>query len=331
MFKNEKIECNQEWNNEKVNFDVDSSPRAWEHYRMFYSKKIKENYDFDRLFYYTHYRNLEGIKCGYITNGVWYNYANQINNTKNNRLYALHTSAKKETEETDRGKIEWCGATRRLGGECDFNFNEKKYELFKQLIENNEQAKIQLDRCKEMHHTFLNFSLMEAIGGMQSFKGENKFDRLDTFIYELDRYLSGISRDILSSSSEENRGFLKNYLDDFKDIYEYCKEMYFIDEKTFVDEIIESGRKPIKNCSDVIRYMSLAEKFWAVKEFKFLKKEFLTVGDYFNEGGETYTKDELLISIENDLGLDKPDGEILINKCVERGFIYDCGGEIYTR
>lgn len=123
MFKNEKIECNQERNNEKVNFDVDSSPRAWEHYRMFYSEKIKGNYDFDQLFYYSHYKNLEGRTCGYKTNNDgWYNYANRISNTKYNRLYALHTSAKKET---DRGKIEWCGATRRLGGECDFNFNEK--------------------------------------------------------------------------------------------------------------------------------------------------------------------------------------------------------------
>lgn len=67
------------------------------------------------------------------------------------------------------------------------------------------------------------------------------------------------------------------------------------------------------------------------KEFPFTKKELLTVGDYFAEGGETYTYDELQCRIENDLGLSRPDASLLIKKCVEQGFITDCGGKRYTR
>ena len=322
MFVNKKIKCDK--------YEPDSSPDAWEHYKHFYknSNLIMDNYDFDNLSSYTNYKEL-GEKCGQRYNDDWYNYANKIcHNKKNNRLYALDKSAKKIT---DCQGVEWCCATRRIAGDCDFNFNEKKCKLFKALIGDSEQAQIQLDRCKEMHHTLLNFSLMEAMGNMQAYKGSNRYDRFDYFIYMLDLYFKGISVDILSNSTTENKGELIKYLNGYKDIYEYCKMVYFITDVTFVDKIILSGKKPIVDCSDVIRYMSLAEEFWTAKEFEFLKKEFLTVGNYFNNGGEIYKRDELLRKIETDLGLDSFDGELLIDNCVKRGFIIEIDNDIYTR
>lgn len=172
---------------------------------------------------------------------------------------------------------------------------------------------------------------MQAMGNMQGFKGCNRFDRFDTFIYEMDRYFSAKSQNVLSASSETNKVALISYLNNFKDIYEYCKEVYFIEEEKFINKIIAEGALPIKVCDDVIRYMNLAEEFWAVKEFYFLKNEFLLVGDYFKNGGEIYTLAELLLRIESDLGYNESDGNELIKKCVERGFIIDCGNNTFTR
>ncbi|MGN0492132.1 MAG: hypothetical protein ACI4F7_00655 [Acutalibacteraceae bacterium] len=45
--------------------------------------------------------------------------------------------------------------------------------------------------------------------------------------------------------------------------------------------------------------MDLAEKYWAKKEFEFLKNEFLAVGDCFQNGGEIYSRNELITRIEN--------------------------------
>ena len=78
--------------------------------------------------------------------------------------------------------------------------DEKKYALFLKVIESDlivsqrekDNASQQLSKCKDMHHTLLNFSLMQAIGNMQRFKGI-KGDRLDVFIYELDKYYRGLS------------------------------------------------------------------------------------------------------------------------------------------
>ena len=81
---------------------------------------------------------------------------------------------------------------------------------------------------------------MQAIGNMQTAKGRNRFDRFDTFIYELNNYYQGLSDVVLQASSDSNMQALKEFLDSFKDVYDYCKIFYFID-KNLVDEMIKSG------------------------------------------------------------------------------------------
>jgi hypothetical protein len=330
MFINKKAEIIQEYRNQKLRFDPDSSPEAWKHYKEYYlgNSKLRANYDFNRLFFYNCYKDV-GQKTGYKNNGTWFNYTNSplAHKSKYNRLFALENQAEIAYYEN----IEYCGKRSRIGGDCDFNFNEKKYKLFEGIIGDNKIALQQLNRCSEMHHTLINFSLMQALGDMQGLKGNDRFDRFDTFIYELDRYFLGISHNVISASTSSNKSDLIAYLNNFESIYEYCEEVYFIQDKKFIDEIIAKGALPMKECDDVIRYMDLAEKFWAAKDFYFLRKEFLTIGNYFNNGGETYTLGELLIKIKNDLGYGQTTGEILIKKCVGRGFIIDCGSDTYTR
>lgn len=325
MFTNKEVKCD--------NFDVDSSKEAWEHYRKYYIEhnegySIRKNFNFDHLFLYNRCEDV-GLKEGYKgdeTNGECYNYTNDLKKGVN-RYYALDNSVRPVKYKGH----EYSLAASRLGGDCDFNFNEKQYRPFKTIIGDNQKAIEQLNRCEKMHHTLLNFSLIQAMGNMQGFKGSNEYDRCDTFIYELDRYFKGDSDNILSKSTAPNRPDLINYLEHFKNIYEYCKEIYFIESHEFVDRIIKNGERPIRDCDDVVRYMNLAEEFWAEKEFYFLKKEFLTVGEYFHDGGEIYTLEELLMKIENDSGYSAYDGKELIEKCIERGFIIDCGNNSYTR
>ncbi len=73
--------------------------------------------------------------------------------------------------------------------------------------------------------------------------------------------------------------------------------------------------------------MKLTENYFT----NFSEKAFLTVGDYFQDGGEVYSRMELISKIENDLGLAEEDCNKLIRQCEESGFIIHIGGDIFTR
>ena len=318
MFKNKKIDSKQNWNGKDLNFDPDSSPEAWEHYRKYYSFS---NYDFNNLFFYNSWKEV-GLNQGYKYKSKWLNYINQPKN-QDNRLYAL--------ENNTIIKENYCEASARLGGETDFNFNDKKVNLFQKIIGNDSDALKQLKICKDNYHTLVNFSLMQSMGNMQAYKGKNRFDRFDVFIHDLAMYFRGLSNNVLSASSDINRRYLISFLNQYINIYDYMKSTYFIQDAFFVDKIIEQGAMSIENVEDVVRYMNLAQEFWNQKESHFLKKEFCIVGDYFKNGGETYTINELLVKIESDLDCNENKGKYLIERCVERGYIIDCNNGFYTR
>lgn len=333
MFKNQFINTTQTFNDSGVlRFDPDSSPAAWAHYQQFYLQNLylRKNYDFVKLCFYNYYDTV-GLKTGYFDGEKWFNYVNKPikKTTDYNRLFILQ----KGTQTDSLDNTEFIVATNRLGGDCDFNFNEKKCEIFVDLIktdttisENEKQeVYIRLERCRNMHHSLLNFSLIQAMGNLQKFKGSNRFDRLDTFICELDKYYRGVSNSVLRFATPNNEPALISFLNDFKDIYEYCSTFYFISDKHFIDEIIRQGSMPIAKVDELIRYLDLAETYWSKKEFFFLKNEFLTIGDYFQNGGESYSRSELITKIENDLGYSKEESDELINKCEERGFLTSVG------
>lgn len=338
MFKNKTISEMHNHFDQMIRFEPDSSPAAWMHYQQFYShnKYLRTHYDFQKQFFYNRF-DKAGLKTGYFDGLERFNYVNKPlqNHSKYNRLFILQKGTKTEKIENN----EFIVAADRLGGDCDFNFNEKKYSLFLEIIKNDsmvsqrekDDAIQQLLRCKNMHHTLLNFSLMQAIGNMQKFKGSNQFDRFDTYIYELDKYYRGISNAILSYSSLNNQPALISFLNDFKNIYEYCANFYFFTGKFFVDKIIKQGSMPITNVNELVRYMDLAEECWSKKEFEFLKKEFLAIGDYFQNGGEIYSRNELTTKIENDFGYSEKNINELLTKCLDRGFLILTGNNAYTR
>lgn len=61
------------------------------------------------------------------------------------------------------------------------------------------------------------------------------------------------------------------------------------------------------------------------------RKDIQVMGEYFLDGGEAYTLEELLQKLVIDLGYDKRRGKRLITECEVNGFITCVGNGIYTR
>lgn len=271
----EVIKENQYYCGKILSFDPDSSPAAWEYYKEIYPSDgyLKEKYNFDVLVFCKF--------CKYSRKDD-YNYKNEAETSgKVNRMFALS----KQTEIKYEGGIQYFKPNYRLGGECDFNFNKKKYELFKNIINNDmtasdrdkENALYQLEKCHKTHHTVLNFSLMQSVGNLQEVKGSDcgvkgsdPFDRFDTFVSNLNEYYLGNSDLVLQSATSSNKSMLKLFLDEFKDIYEYCSIFYQLNNRKFVDRIIKEGSMPICNVSELTRYMTLAEEYWSLKRINIL-------------------------------------------------------------
>ena len=288
-------------------YDPDASPMAWVYYEIVYSngngiiKLGGTEFNSENLSYYNScnadfkersYRYYDTDDHCY----RWLNYKNDEipeenrydgNRKKYNRLFALKADTKRA--ENPKDKKEYCDAASRVGGECDFNFNEGKKTLFEEIIKNDSNAAEEsknealekLDECAKMHHNLLNFSLMQAMGNLQRVKGRDKFDRFDTFVWKLSEYYSiekeqRLAKDpavLKKATKDENKNDLIQYLDGFVNIYDYCRQVYFLDDEKFVNEVIAQGQRPINNCIDVIRYMTLAEEFWK-KKYDYVKEKY---------------------------------------------------------
>ena len=268
------ISDKQKWNNQELSFEPDSSPEAWSYYKEVYKNaKFKEEYDFTTLHFYIPFLSSSVSFDHRMRIGdKWANFVDEPKSEQNNRLYALQKNAKRCSNKA--GKLHFV-ASRRLGGECDFNFNKKKIAMFREIINNDQNASKEtkdyafalLKTCEEKHHTLLNFSLMESTGNMQGFKGDDRFDRLDRFVYELDLYYKELSNSIINNAANKKaRNGLTSFLKIFTDIYHYCEEIYLIEDKKFIEKIIQQGSEPIENTYEIIRYMHLALEFWKKKK-----------------------------------------------------------------
>lgn len=164
----------------------------------------------------------------------------------------------------------------KIAGDCDFNFNSKKVNQFSKLISYKDYPLLM--KCHQLHHELTNFSFMPITGGMNNTKGclrcvgENgiesrSFDRLDLFLYELNKYFNGDKTTRIFSS--HNKDALVWYLGLFNsDIYSYCSTIHLIDNKEFVNELIASGKRPINNGIAAKEYMELALRYWCLKANK---------------------------------------------------------------
>lgn len=274
-------------------FEHDSCPEAWMHYKRHYTVNTFSKTEDDEEDKNTDRYSLSFLRYRYCTT-----------------FYTLHAV---QEGNVDKGACNRLKESCNLRGDCDFNFNEKKYPRFLEKLFNGDVTKEEIElliKCHDMHHTLLNFSLMQGVGGMQQFKGSG-YDRLNRLVYHLNRYYETtleVDREntpIVSRATEANRPALIDYLNQFNNINDYCAKIYFLptkeyytgmmeDEKVFnkiapllVEKgsdwqtLLESNAALIKDLVtsedklfNVVDYMLLAVRFWQAKEeyFKLMDK-----------------------------------------------------------
>lgn len=191
----------------------------------------------------------------------------------------------------------------KISGDASFNFKKEiksktrqKYEYFKELIMQAYSGKEQqeylneLKCCNLMFHSFHNFAVMPVTGAMNNFKGSGSYmkdgcqylDRLDKFLYYMDQYYKDSNRSIHNPifskafgqdskerTKEENtliiKNALKQFLDSIGSVYKYCEYFYLINDRNFIDRLVENGKTTIDSGKAVVTYMNLANDFWAIR------------------------------------------------------------------
>ncbi|MEY9096258.1 hypothetical protein [Paenibacillus sp. RC84] len=226
---------------EKIEYDPDASPETFEHYKKIYP-------EFEKIF---DYRNPQISK-----NEVW-------------RLCFNLNDAFRKGDQTNSNVFQ---DDFYMSGDTDFNFNEKKEPIFEKKLKKDlkgkslENAKEKLEFCKKSHHALVNFSFMPRTGNLQGFKGGKcQHDRLDIFLYHLSKFYKAKDEYVLSKAVPQVHERLKTFLGFFNDVYHYCNKVYYIENKGFVDRLIENGEKSIETADDVIRYMDLAIEYWHMR------------------------------------------------------------------
>lgn len=231
----------------------DSSVKIWEeYYEPFYSKV---GWDFWKIFDYE-----ELVQ-------------------KKERCYA---ECRNESEKYGKSFI-GC----RLGGELDFNFNLSKYKRYEDILKKDDKvdsakALNLLKNCAKNQYRCYNFSVLITSGGLNNVKGtlsqeygKRSLDRFDVFVYVLNDYFSirKVKEDYMHiifseswRSARGNRECLYDFLRLFENIEDYFKKNYNINDKKLIQDLIESGSKPIDSANRVVEYLNLAEQYWEVKE-----------------------------------------------------------------
>lgn len=315
MFENISISKYQMWHGKELKFAPDASPEAFVHFEQYYKSGIFEQYDI-----------CSPVLLSYIEKRYV-----QTPKDNDNRLYALLKGTHPSKDGSYKPGL-------KLSGETDFNFEGKLYPILEGFLNNETEYLRKLEKCKQQHNCLLNFSLMLSTGDMQQFKGSECYDRLDKFIYYLCKYYETNKQersktDIIQYAQKNtcNWEALRDFLNQFEDVYDYCKKVYFIKEP-LAKALIEHGKKELDNTDNVKKYIDFAYCFWAEKDFYFSQKEYLTIGSYFSDGGEVYTYEELSDKLAVDLGIiSKKEITAIINKCVYHGFMYQCGNNCYSR
>lgn len=240
---------------DKIEYDPDASPDTFEHYKKIYP-------EFEKIFDYR--------KSHISKNKVW-------------RLYFNLNDTFRKGDQTNSNVFQ---DDFYMSGDTDFNFNEKKAPIFEEILKEDlkgkslENAKEKLEFCKKSHHAMVNFSFMPMTGNLQGFKGlKCQHDRLDIFLYHLSKFYKTKDEYILSMAVPKVYERLKTFLGFFNDVYHYCNKVYHIENKGFVDRLIENGEKPIETADDVIRYMDLAIEYWHMRAVNYATNYYIQEND----------------------------------------------------
>ena len=105
---------------------------------------------------------------------------------------------------------------------------------------------------------------MPVTGNLQAAKQKFGNDRFDTFIYSLDLFYKGDELLLCQGGNMavENRSILRDTLNSFDGVYDFCEKLCFIQNNYLVNKLIQSGKKPILEIDRVKEYIDLALLVW---------------------------------------------------------------------
>lgn len=172
-----------------------------------------------------------------------------------------------------------------ISGDCIFNFKYSHLKYFLNIIENErKQAKSMEEydklvslsnnviRYNDLMYTPCNITIFPVAGGLNNTKKTIGNDRVDVFILALYHYYKNGETSFILSSGKQGVTFwsrikeLEQFLDHFKNdkrgngLYELCNYLYHIND-TLVDQLVESGKKPIDCSARIAEYLNLAWEF----------------------------------------------------------------------
>lgn len=252
----------QEYKKEFYRFDIDSSPKMYFLYKKIYKDSIGKNYCISTPKFFR-----------FISSGEGYVDAPDV--ALINRLFALPKGVSSKGIICIQNRFyEMYNVVERLSGDCFFNFNLRKIKMLSAI---SGIDKKKLKKCENMHHSIYNMVLLQTMGNMQKRKQlglrlfDNKYEQLDrgdTFSYFLNQFYTEKNEEILGASTKSNKKVLRNYIEsNFTNVYDYAEKMLQINDRVFIDKIIESGKKQLDiNC--VNNYLDIALEFWKKREEK---------------------------------------------------------------
>ncbi|MDO4667661.1 MAG: hypothetical protein Q4A90_07490 [Streptococcus sp.] len=306
----------------EINFDPDSSPETWEHFKRIYFSDKKIQFNKIKKYFDINEDRYGGEECL------------RIYKQKKDDVFLEYPELK-------------------IGGDTDWNFNDNKendykyskYKIFvDKIIYDKKISKTRtfelikkLNFCNSMHHTLLNFSPMLVSGYLQNIKGGGCYglDRLDSFITMIDNYYKETIRKEITnnySSTSDSKKIIDNetiekfqiieltkvskfirytkifesdinpiftnrqsnfearidYMDLFSDVYDYVVQHYLITDVDFINDLIENGKKEIITPDDVENYMNLAIRYWKYREdfitehFENCYKKYPLLSEYYS-------------------------------------------------
>lgn len=261
---NQNLEQNRftaSWDIDAYEYDPDSSPLAWTYYLNTYTNAFLKKYDFNEFFIEKDDKRtvtfwIEDFRPQY----------KRICGTFKYDAFKLElTNSLLDIKEKHNIGI---------AGDCCFNFNEKKVGLFATLLCNETVTTVRNNimdlvfSFHEMHYSPLNLALMPINGGLNKFKGYDKFDRLSFLLYRINEFYNNNSIQIFSAGKGEPMDALNDFLSEFKKNKEIKYHTIFYPEinEELYNRLLENGKKEtLKNTQDVIEYLELAIDFWTAK------------------------------------------------------------------
>ena len=164
-----------------------------------------------------------------------------------------------------------------LGGDCFFNFNEKKIKMFKKIdgVEGTPLVDELEELEKKQHHSKENCILLPVTGGLNNVKGRG-FDRPDKFLCLIDVFYrnknlgkeEAVLKSICQRPRIKNCEILVSFMSSFDDVYDFARHFLGIGDavEDMVGEMLKNGRKDIATADGVEEYIKLACEFWDARK-----------------------------------------------------------------